>query len=86
MADHSCNQGERFDAIDSKLDQIISIQIENARTEERLKQLEAFKDGAEPRIKSVEDFIARNAWLIRLGERAVWAAILVVLALFKLKA
>lgn len=92
MADHSCTQSVRFDNMEDslakahgKLDQITDILIANARTEERLKTLEAFKDGAEPRIKAVEDFIAHNAWVIRLGERVVWAAILVALAFFKLK-
>lgn len=84
-ADHVCNQGGRFDAIDQKLDQITQILVDNARTEERLKHLEAFKDRADPRIKSVEDYIARNAWVIRMGERLVWVAVLAVIAMYKMK-
>ena len=90
MSEHVCVQGPRFDAVEKslttahdKLDQITAILVENARTDERLKTLEAFKDGAEPRIKATEDFIARNAWVIRMGERLVWIVIIAALALTK---
>ena len=84
-SEHSCTQSARFDIVDQKLDQITQILVDNARTEERLKHLEAFKEGADPRIKYVEDYIARNAWVIRMGERLVWLAILAVIAMYKLK-
>ena len=92
MGEHACTQGTRFDNVErslgqanDKLDQITEILVANARTDERLKTLEAFKEGADPRIKSTEDFIARNAWVIRLGERLVWGAVLAALAVYKLK-
>lgn len=98
MADHSCNQGARFDALEKnmgeikgsvdhvhdKLGQITDILISNARTEEQLKVLKECVEGHEVRIKTTEDFINRNAWMLKWGERLVWGAILTGMALSKL--
>lgn len=91
MADHSCTQGARFDNMEDslakahgKLDQITDILVSNARTEEQLKVLKERVEGHEARIKSTEDFISRNAWMLKWGERLAWGAILAGLALSKL--
>lgn len=91
MADHSCTQGARFDNMEDslakahgKLDQITDILVSNARTEEQLKVLKERVEGHEARIKSTEDFISRNAWILKWGERLAWGAILAGMALSKL--
>lgn len=72
MANHACNQGERFDRLEGKLDTLIELQVTNARIEEQVASVFRIVNDHEERLRIVEKSSDQNTWLSARSERLFW--------------
>lgn len=80
---HTCNQGDRFDSIEEKLDQITELLVAVAKNDTSILQLQSDKKDHEERIRKLERTMSSYSLILKWIERIAWIALLGGLGLAK---
>lgn len=75
MAEHVCTQGDKFDRIETKLDTLIELQIENARIEEQMTSVLKLTADHEIRLRKVEQLTGTNSIFTKSFVKVVLVAL-----------